>query len=61
MSDSKFVLTSPEGQNTDLPLVEGTLGPKAVDVRGLYGATGTFTSAAIAVLNAVLRGWLNST
>ncbi len=43
MSDSKFVLTSPEGQSTDLPLVEGTLGPKAVDVRGLYGATGNFT------------------
>ena len=43
MSDSKFTLSDPQGQTTELPLVEGTLGPKAVDVRGLYGATGTFT------------------
>ncbi len=43
MSESKFILTSPDGQTTELPQVEGSLGPQAVDVRGLYGATGHFT------------------
>ncbi len=31
------------GQSYELPVLEGTIGPKVVDVRGLYGETGMFT------------------
>lgn len=31
------------GTSYELPVLEGTLGPKVVDVRGLYGETGMFT------------------
>ncbi len=41
---ANYKITGPDGQSlADLPLVEGTLGPKAVDVRGLYGNSGMFT------------------
>ncbi|MEN8720713.1 MAG: citrate synthase [Oceanococcaceae bacterium] len=43
MSDA-YQIVGPNGQPlADLPLVEGSLGPKAVDVRGLYGNSGMFT------------------
>ena len=31
------------GKSYELPVLEGTIGPKVVDVRGLYGETGMFT------------------
>jgi citrate synthase len=41
---ANYQFTGPDGQSlTDLPVVEGTMGPKAVDVRGLYANTGMFT------------------
>ena len=41
---ANYQFTGPDGQPLgDLPLVEGTLGPKAVDVRGLYAGSGMFT------------------
>ncbi len=44
MTADSFRLTDNDNENAvDLPLVEGTLGPKAVDVRGLYGQRGIFT------------------
>src|SRR5271154_5919952 len=31
------------GKSIDLPVLEGTIGPKVIDVRKLYGPTGYFT------------------
>lgn len=43
MSDA-YKLVGPDGQPiADFPQVEGSLGPKAVDVRGMYGQSGMFT------------------
>eukprot|EP01083_Nonionella_stella_P298775 1014037_1 len=36
-------MTFPDGSTFQLPIFTGTCGPKVVDVRGLYGATGYFT------------------
>lgn len=39
-----FTLTNDEtGESWKLPVVEGTVGPKSIDVRKLYGETGYFT------------------
>jgi citrate synthase len=46
MSGSKIngdVQISEDGTNTDLPMIEGTLGPKVIDIRKLYAQTGHFT------------------
>ncbi len=43
MSDA-YKIVGPDGKPVaDLPLVQGALGPQAVDVRGLYGSSGMFT------------------
>ena len=42
MSDT-YTVTDPSGSSVDLPKVQGTLGPPAVDVRKLYASTGGFT------------------
>lgn len=31
------------GENYDFPLMPGTVGPKVIDVRSLYGRSGHFT------------------
>ena len=46
MSGSKqngTVQINEEGTSTDLPMVEGTVGPKVIDIRKLYAQTGHFT------------------
>jgi len=46
MSGSKqngTVQINEEGTTTDLPMVEGTVGPKVIDIRKLYAQTGHFT------------------
>ncbi len=46
MSGSKqngTVQIKEEGNTTDLPMVEGTVGPKVIDIRKLYAQTGHFT------------------
>ncbi|MEM8827629.1 MAG: citrate synthase, partial [Pseudomonadota bacterium] len=42
MSDVNATLALGD-QNLDFPVQEGTLGPKVVDIRKLYGASGAFT------------------
>ena len=36
-------LTLPEGKNINLPIIEGTIGPKVIDISSLYNETGMFT------------------
>jgi len=36
-------LTLPEGKNINLPIIEGTIGPKVLDISSLYNETGMFT------------------
>ncbi|WP_348672399.1 citrate synthase [uncultured Abyssibacter sp.] len=43
MSSDPYTVTSPDGSSVELPQVEGTMGPPAVDVRKLYASTGGFT------------------
>jgi citrate synthase len=44
MSDKNFKLTSHDGSTiSELPLVEGTIGPSGIDVRRLYKDQGVFT------------------
>lgn len=42
-SNATVRLTLPGGVEVELPILEGTLGPKVVDIRRLYAATGMFT------------------
>lgn len=43
-SDTKATLTFSDGRPAvELPVYKGTVGPDVVDIRTLYGATGTFT------------------
>jgi len=43
MTDRKATLTSDDGKSTELPILSGTHGPDAVDVRGMNKSTGLFT------------------
>ncbi|PID60580.1 MAG: citrate (Si)-synthase [Gammaproteobacteria bacterium] len=43
MSDRAATLTTDDGKSADLPRLSPTCGPDALDVRSLYGKTGTFT------------------
>ncbi|MCK5859889.1 MAG: citrate synthase [Abyssibacter sp.] len=43
MSSDSYTVTGPDGSSVDLPQVQGTMGPPAVDVRKLYANTGGFT------------------
>ena len=46
MSDAKTAGTATltvDGQTVELPILEGTEGPKVIDVRKLYSQTGMFT------------------
>jgi citrate synthase len=47
MSDAQTTktarLTMPDGSTIDLPVLKGSIGPDVIDVRKLYGQTGTFT------------------
>jgi citrate synthase len=36
-------MSAPDGKSVEFPVLKGTLGPDVVDVRKLYGQTGTFT------------------
>ncbi len=36
-------LVDPSGKTLDLPVIEGSVGPKVIDIRKLYAATGMFT------------------
>ena len=36
-------LIDPAGKTLELPVMEGSVGPKVIDIRKLYGATGMFT------------------
>ena len=36
-------LTLPEGKTVNLPIIEGTIGPKVLDISSLYNETGIFT------------------
>jgi len=36
-------LTTPDGTNAELPMLQGTHGPAVADVRGLYKQAGIFT------------------
>ena len=36
-------LTLPEGKNVNLPIIEGSIGPKVLDISSLYNETGMFT------------------
>ncbi len=42
-STARIIIDGDEKNSVELPILEGTIGPKAVDVRGLYRATGMFT------------------
>lgn len=42
MTDPKLTLSG-EGVNSDLPLIDGAVGPRVIDVRKLYAETGMFT------------------
>ncbi len=44
ISDTKATLSFSDGsQSIDFPIYKGTIGPDVVDIRKLYGQTGTFT------------------
>jgi len=44
MSDKTFKLHNVDGSTTsELPLVEGTMGPPAIDVRKMFANQGVFT------------------
>ncbi|MBV61444.1 citrate synthase [Abyssibacter profundi] len=43
MSSDSYTVTGPDGSSVELPQVQGTMGPPAVDVRKLYANTGGFT------------------
>ena len=44
VSDTKATLSFSDGSpSIDLPIYQGTVGPDAIDIRKLYGATGKFT------------------
>ncbi|MEC9408041.1 MAG: citrate synthase [Abyssibacter sp.] len=43
MSSDSYTVTGPDGSSVELPQVQGTMGPPAVDVRKLYASTGGFT------------------
>ena len=42
-SSTKALLTFSDGKATEFPVMDGSIGPKVVDIRSLYGKTGTFT------------------
>jgi citrate synthase len=42
MTDKASIAT-PEGKIAEMPVLKGTLGPDVIDIRKLYGQTGTFT------------------
>lgn len=43
MSEDAFTLTSPDGNNTELPIRRGTVGPDVIDISRLYRDLGVFT------------------
>lgn len=43
MSKDVYTLTSPEGKTTELPVRNGTMGPRVVDIGKLYREQGVFT------------------
>ena len=43
MSSDSYTVTGPDGSSVELPQVQGTMGPPAVDVRKLYANTGGVT------------------
>ncbi|HEX5787069.1 MAG TPA: citrate synthase [Woeseiaceae bacterium] len=43
MSQDGFRLTSPEGKELDLPVLEGSVGPDVIDISPLYREQGVFT------------------
>src|ERR1700716_1781997 len=42
--DKKSTLTLPDGKSLEFPVLSGTMGPDVVDIRTLYGKSGSFTS-----------------
>jgi citrate synthase len=42
-NESVTLIDTPSGKKLELPLMPGTVGPKVIDVRKLYGDTGYFT------------------
>ncbi|HEX9461912.1 MAG TPA: citrate synthase [Alphaproteobacteria bacterium] len=42
-NESVTLIDTPSGKKFDFPLIPGTVGPKVIDVRKLYGTTGYFT------------------
>ena len=42
-NESVQLIDTPSGKKFDLPLMPGSIGPKVIDVRKLYGDTGYFT------------------
>ena len=40
---TKTVTLATEGGELSYPLLEGSVGPDVIDIRKLYGQTGTFT------------------
>ncbi len=43
MSKDAYTLTSPDGKTTELPVRQGSMGPKVVDISNLYKEQGVFT------------------
>ena len=43
MSDQSYKITSPDGQDMDLPVLKGSMGPDVVDIGALYKNLGVFT------------------
>ncbi len=43
MSKDAYTLTSPDGKTTELPVRQGSMGPKVVDIGNLYKEQGVFT------------------
>ena len=43
MSEDAYTLTSPDGKTTELPIRQGSMGPKVVDIGNLYKEQGVFT------------------
>jgi len=42
-ASEKAVLSYGEGKSVEFPVMDGTMGPKVVDIRSLYGKSGMFT------------------
>jgi citrate synthase len=41
--DKKATLSLPDGKSIDFPVMSGTIGPDVVDIRTLYGKSGSLT------------------